>query len=187
MGRNFGKPNGTTVAAWEMGCYVDQGLEWAGLGPEFLFLVIGDAAETSAVECILEGFIWAQHCPFTWHMLMLFVPGFCPASPVLQGRGMRAVSIKPAEELPSTTSKCQSFHLSLEGPENNGSLRKMDGTCFPEAPRPIKARKQTGKPFPRSKGPSLPCLLHQPGAALGLIKRRLLVGQCPAGHSSSDT
>jgi hypothetical protein len=100
---------------------------------------------------------------------------------------MRAVSIEPAEELPSTTSKCQSFHLSLEGPENNGSLQKMDGTCFPEAPRPIKARKQTGKPFPRSKGPSLPCLLHQPGAALGLIKRRLLVGQCPSGHSSSDT
>lgn len=52
------------------GGWADQGLEWAGLGPGFLFLVIGDAAGTSTIECVVwfvlpEVFPWAQHCPFT--------------------------------------------------------------------------------------------------------------------------
>lgn len=51
-----------------VGVCADQRLEWAGLGPGILFLVIGDATETSTVECIvcfvlLEGFPWAQHYP----------------------------------------------------------------------------------------------------------------------------
>lgn len=51
-----------------VGVCADQRLEWAHLGPGILFLVIGDATETSTVECIvcfvlLEGFPWAQHYP----------------------------------------------------------------------------------------------------------------------------
>lgn len=39
------------------------------------------------------------------------------------------------------------------------------------------SRKTNWETFPRLQGPSLPCLLHQPGIALGLIKRGLLVGK----------
>lgn len=168
-----------------------------------MFLVIGDAAGTSTVECVVwfvlpEVFPWAQHCPFTWCTLILLVPCFCPASPGLQGHGMRTEHTRPLplcthlkpsavglqKSCRATQGSVGSFHLSLEGPENNGRLQKVDGTCFPEAPGPTKAGKQTGKPFPRLQGPSPPRLLHQPGAALGLIKRG---GWSGSPVSSSDT
>lgn len=177
------------------GGWADQGLEWAGLGPGFLFLVRGDAAGTSTVECVVwfvlqEVFPWAQRCPFTWCMLILPVPCFFPASPGLQGHGMRTectcplplcTHLKPSavdlqKSCRATQGSVRSLHLSLEGPENNGHLQKVEGTCFPEAPGSTKG-KQTGKPFPRFQGPSPPRLLHQPGAALGLIKRMRLAGK----------
>lgn len=182
LGRNFGKPNETTMAEWEIGGCMDQGLEWAGLGPGVLSLVIGDAAESSTVECIvwfvlLEGFPWAQHCPFTWQTPMLFVPGFCPASPGLQGHGMRAVSSEPVEELPGTTSKYGKLPSFPGGTWEQWPSVESGWYLLPRSSRAYQSQKADWETLLQVAG-SLSTLSPAPArAALGLIKRRLLVRQ----------